>query len=180
MSKKEEIFEAAAKTITEKGLKHLTLSRVAKEANMTKAGLLYHFSSKEELINEMNEYAISNFQNLLDHHQENLQSDKAVFVKSFVLATLDDLELQNTVQLCTSMLATMSFNEELLKPWRTFYTEFKKKADEEISDPATSHLIRLVCDGIWFSEMFQLEPLQQKEKALLLKRLMNVIEEDFI
>ncbi|MCY8818596.1 hypothetical protein MOE19_17965 [Bacillus atrophaeus] len=41
-------------------------------------------------------------------------------------------------------------------------------------------MIRLVCDGIWFSEMFQLEPLQQKEKALLLKRLMNVIEEDFI
>ncbi|MCY7493378.1 TetR/AcrR family transcriptional regulator [Bacillus safensis] len=31
---------------------------MAEHANMTKAGLLYHLSSKEELIQQMNEHAI--------------------------------------------------------------------------------------------------------------------------
>ena len=61
------------------------------------------------------------------------------------------------------MLATMSFDEALLNPWRHFYAEFKEKATEEINDPALSQLIRLACDGIWFSEMFQLEPLNREE-----------------
>jgi len=36
------------------------------------------------------------------------------------------------------MLATMSFDDALLHPWRDFYAEFKEKAPEEISDPALS------------------------------------------
>lgn len=57
-TKKEQIFEAAARTILKEGLSQLTLQHVAEHAHMTKAGLLYHFSSKEELIQKMNEHAI--------------------------------------------------------------------------------------------------------------------------
>lgn len=180
MSKKDEIFEAASKTITEKGLKHLTLNSVAKEANMTKAGLLYHFSSKEELIREMNQNAISSFRSLLQQYQAKLGPCRGAYVKSFMLATLDDFRMKNTIQLCTSVLATAAYDEGLLKPWREFYAEFKKRALKELSNPALAHLIRLACDGIWFSEMFQLEPLDHEEKALLLNHVMKLIEEDFI
>ncbi|MCP9284715.1 hypothetical protein QRD88_08430 [Bacillus safensis] len=85
--------------------------------------------------------------------------------------------MQHTTQLCTSMLATMSFDDALLHPWHAFYAEFKEKAAEEISDPALSQLIRLACDGIWFSEMFQLEPLKREEKNLLLHRILHLLEE---
>ncbi|WP_236638994.1 hypothetical protein [Bacillus pumilus] len=93
------------------------------------------------------------------------------------MATLNDLDMQNTTQLCTSMLATMSFDEALLNPWRDFYAEFKEKAAEEINDSTLSQLIRLACDGIWFSEMFQLEPLNREEKTLLLHRILHLLEE---
>ncbi|MEB2268656.1 TetR/AcrR family transcriptional regulator [Bacillus safensis] len=51
-TKKEQIFDAAASTILKEGVSQLTLQQVAEHANMTKAGLLYHFSSKEELIQQ--------------------------------------------------------------------------------------------------------------------------------
>lgn len=85
--------------------------------------------------------------------------------------------MQHTPQLYTSMLATMSFDDELLQPWRDFYAEFKEKSAEEINDQALSQLIRLACDGIWFSEMFQLEPLKKEEKTLLLHRILHLLEE---
>ncbi|WP_426578752.1 TetR family transcriptional regulator [Bacillus altitudinis] len=176
-TKKEQIFEAAAHTILKEGLSQLTLQQVAEHANMTKAGLLYHFSSKEDLIQQMNEHAVASFRQQLDTYQETYKNEKAPFVRAYILATLNDLDRQNTTQLCTSMLATMSFDEALLNPWRHFYAEFKEKATEEINDPALSQLIRFACDGIWFSEMFQLEPLNREEKTLLLHRILHILEE---
>lgn len=61
-TKKEQIFEAKKfHTILKEGLSQLTLQQVAEHANMTKAGLLYHFSSKEDLIQQMNEHAVASF-----------------------------------------------------------------------------------------------------------------------
>ncbi|RAP24464.1 hypothetical protein C2W59_01981 [Bacillus pumilus] len=54
-TKKEQIFEAAARTILKEGLSQLTLQKVAEHAHMTKAGLLYHFSSKQGRAHSKNE-----------------------------------------------------------------------------------------------------------------------------
>lgn len=64
--------------------------------------------------------------------------------------------MQHTPQLYTSLLATMSFNDALLQPWRDFYAEFKEKAAEEINDPALSQLIRLAVMGYGFQKCFSL------------------------
>lgn len=98
---------------------------------MTKAGLLYHFSSKEELIQQMNEHAILCFRQQLETYQETYKYEKAPYVRAYILATLHELDMQHTPQLYTSMLATMSFDDALLQPWRDFYAEFKEKSAEE-------------------------------------------------
>lgn len=49
---------------------------------MTKAGLLYHFSSKEELIQQMNEHAILCFRQQLETYQETYKHEKAPYVRA--------------------------------------------------------------------------------------------------
>ncbi|WLW71147.1 TetR/AcrR family transcriptional regulator [Bacillus safensis] len=105
-TKKEQIFDAAASTILKEGLSQLTLQQVAEHANMTKARLLYHFSSKEELIQQMNEHAILCFRQQLETYYETYKHEKAPYVRAYLLATSHDLNMQHTPQLCTSMLAT--------------------------------------------------------------------------
>jgi AcrR family transcriptional regulator len=51
---------AAAKVIERDGAGHLTLEKVAAEADLSKGGLLYHYPSKDALL-----------QGLLDHLLEN-------------------------------------------------------------------------------------------------------------
>ncbi|MDT2241973.1 TetR/AcrR family transcriptional regulator [Paenibacillus larvae] len=52
-SKRQHILDAACRIVKELGAVHLTLDAVAKEARVSKGGLLYHFPSKEALIQEM-------------------------------------------------------------------------------------------------------------------------------
>ncbi|MCJ7985556.1 TetR/AcrR family transcriptional regulator [Priestia sp. OVL9] len=53
MSTFDDILLAATQVVQRDGVGKLTLEKVAKEAGVSKGGLLYHFSSKDELIKQM-------------------------------------------------------------------------------------------------------------------------------
>jgi AcrR family transcriptional regulator len=53
------ILHAAQQLISSEGLQVLTLDRVARDAGLSKGGLLYHFSSKEQLIEALVSRVIS-------------------------------------------------------------------------------------------------------------------------
>ena len=53
MSKKEEILEIALKHFASKGYENTSLEDVAKELNITKPALYYHFKNKQEIYNQI-------------------------------------------------------------------------------------------------------------------------------
>lgn len=53
---REKICEAAIRTASRDGLLAMTLDNVAREAGVSKGGVMYHFPSKEELVRGMLEY----------------------------------------------------------------------------------------------------------------------------
>ena len=67
---------AAAKVIERDGAGHLTLEKVAAEADLSKGGLLYHYPSKDALL-----------QGLLDHLLENRAGLVAVSYTHLTLPT---------------------------------------------------------------------------------------------
>jgi AcrR family transcriptional regulator len=52
-SARERLLDAAERVVVEAGATHLTLDAVAKSAGVSKGGLLYHFPSKESLLEGM-------------------------------------------------------------------------------------------------------------------------------
>ena len=53
---RESIFEACSQILRHEGLTNLTLQAVANEAGISKGGLLYHFETKEALVEALFEY----------------------------------------------------------------------------------------------------------------------------
>jgi len=53
------ILDTTQRLIAAEGLQALTLDRVARDAGLSKGGLLYHFSSKEQLIEALVNRVIS-------------------------------------------------------------------------------------------------------------------------
>lgn len=94
---------------------------------MTKARLLYHFSSKEELIQQMNEHAILCFRQQLEAYYETYKHETAPYVRAYLLATSHDLNMQHTTQLCTSMLATCHLMMRCCTLGMLFMRSSKKK-----------------------------------------------------
>ena len=59
--RKEQIFEGALKVISKNGSKNVTLDLVAKASGLSKGGVTYYYSSKEELFKDVFEFFFDNF-----------------------------------------------------------------------------------------------------------------------
>ncbi|NDE08813.1 MAG: TetR/AcrR family transcriptional regulator, partial [Chloroflexi bacterium] len=58
---RDSILAAAAQLISREGARRLTLDAVAAEAHLSKGGLLYHFSSKDDLIRGLVDTLVAQF-----------------------------------------------------------------------------------------------------------------------
>ena len=174
MIKKSDLLAAAAKVIKEKGLHNLTLEAVAQAAGVSKGGLLYHFSNKEELIKALNEQSLHVFQELIREDYQQTGSH----VQSYVNATFRQMSDPDDLCVDASLLAAAANYKELLSIWESEYRLFRTKANEEKVSFETGMIVRLVCDGLLFSQMFQLDPLSEEERERLLARLTKMVKED--
>src|SRR3954449_11619979 len=77
---KDRLLDAAATVVHRDGAQALTLDAVAREAEVSKGGLLYHFKSKRELVEALVERWMAEFQ------KEPAEADPA-FVRGYVKAS---------------------------------------------------------------------------------------------
>lgn len=55
-SKRTQILDAATRVVQREGVKSVTFDSVAAEAGVTKGGLLYHFASREDLVQAIHQH----------------------------------------------------------------------------------------------------------------------------
>jgi len=174
VSKRNEILKAASAVIASQGLSNLTLDAVAKEAGVSKGGLLYHFPSKDALIEGMSRFAIDEFNQEVEKEQEQTKS----FIQAYAQATLNDLEHPQSLNLDTSLLAAIGNNHDLLHPWQEQYEKWDKQIRNGGENVDLSLIIRFVCDGLWFSKMFGLQPVEKERQDRMMKYLFTLLEKE--
>ncbi|SFP90981.1 TetR/AcrR family transcriptional regulator [Salibacterium halotolerans] len=160
MEKRQQILEGASKVISERGLHRLTLDAVAKECNMSKAGLIHHFPSKEALITAMNKQVADRFTESIDQANDQEPS----YNKAYLKGSIEELNAPKMLNVSNSLLAAIATNPELIQPWRQSYEEMDEKMKQEGISEELSSIIRLVSDGLWFANMFDLQPLSKQEQ----------------
>ncbi|MBM7603720.1 AcrR family transcriptional regulator [Metabacillus crassostreae] len=177
MSRQSEILEAASRVIVNLGLNKLTLEMVAKEAGISKGGLLYHFPNKEELLTALNVYALEEFKKKIDLEMVNIKEENGRFLRAYALATLNELRDSNHILLNSSLLASLANNIEALTLWKKQYEQWELDFKREKVKREEVLTIRFVCDGLWFSSMFQLDVIEKEEAVHLIKYLLGKLEE---
>ncbi|WP_079478125.1 TetR/AcrR family transcriptional regulator [Halobacillus salinus] len=168
-SKRQLILEAAAKIVKEKGSDALTLDAVAKRAQISKGGLLYHFSSKEALVKGL-------VQHMNDMYRENVEAfvekdgeDTGKWARSFI-NVMHDKGVENRT-LSSGMLAAQGINPELLEPLQNTYASWQENMERDGLDEVDATILRLAVDGLWLSEIFGLGPLSDDLRTKVLERL---------
>ncbi len=179
MSSKNTILAAAVRVLLRDGLMALTLDAVAKEAGVSKGGLLYHFRSKDDLIRGM----IGHFQGQqeadIKRRAEADPDPKGRWLRAFVDASfvgdLSDgdirLSRSETLALKMSLLSAIAMSPELVAEVSARCDAWAPKMFEGCDDPIDAWITCLATDGLWLWELFGLFPGDEGLRAQIIGRL---------
>ncbi|TCP54108.1 TetR family transcriptional regulator [Tamaricihabitans halophyticus] len=145
---REQILNAYEEMLVESGPTAVTLEAVAKRAGVSKGGLLYHFGSKDALL-----------QGLLDRLSEVNERDLAnarsspdgvlrYYLRTSFSDVTQEVQLHRSVLAAIQMLAHDSRAAEAL---RNQFESWRELLREHIADPLTAELVAMVGDGIYLN-----------------------------
>ncbi|WP_018933003.1 TetR/AcrR family transcriptional regulator [Gracilibacillus lacisalsi] len=168
-SRKVEILHAASKVVSEQGIFNLTLDATAKEAGISKGGLLYHYPSKEALVQGMVEHLANNYREKIANNAEADPVDKGKWVRAYVDVTFN--QAYQNKDMHYGLLAAKAVSSNSLDPIRELYTEWQHEIEHDGIDPIKATIIRLATDGIWLSELFDIYHIEPEKKEAVYKKL---------
>ncbi|SFE81994.1 TetR/AcrR family transcriptional regulator [Alteribacillus iranensis] len=168
-SRKVVILHAAARIVKERGIFNLTLEAAAREAGMSKGGLLYHFPSKEALVQGMVEHLANNYMTKIEENAENDPVDEGKWTRAFLNVTFN--QTYQNKDMNAGLLAAKAVKPELLQPINKAYAKWQEHIENDGLDPVTATIIRLATDGIWLSELFEIHHLDDEIRNQVLQTL---------
>jgi len=174
---RERLLDAAERVVVESGATHLTLDAVAKSAGVSKGGLLYHFPSKEALLEGM-----------LTRHFQDVDAEVAKRLASHTRKTSRADLLCERVRVLlelhperpavgAAMVAASADNPQLMAGCRV---EYRKLLDEFAKLPGgfeRTALVLLAVQGLLLGELLHLSPYTPQERSRLAKALLRAADQ---
>ncbi|MDF5735169.1 MULTISPECIES: TetR/AcrR family transcriptional regulator [unclassified Nostoc] len=167
------LLEAAGRVMVAHGSKALTLEAVAREAGVSKGGLLYHFPNKEALIAGMLQQLIDEKATSLEDEleQDDAPNTPGHWLRAYIRSHGNFDAHSTAIQF--SLLAAIAENPELLQPIQEKFADWQRLIEASGLDPAMATVIRLAINGLSFVHLFGLgvpkESLQKQVIETLLK-----------
>lgn len=176
------LLEAAERIVLGDGAKKLTLDAVAREAGVSKGGLLYHFPSKDALVAEMVEHlAVERFERELERRMDESNESPppdGSWVRAYVDATFEPEDQDRNLAVQSGLFAAVANDPALLEPLRQRYGALQERTENDGVDPALATVARLASDGLWFLELFDIPAVEGELREQVLKALRELTVED--
>lgn len=173
-SRRANILDAAANIVDTSGAAHLTMDAVAEAAGVSKGGVLYHFPSKQVLLEGM-------LERLLDHIKASTQQfcvDNPDMGHAALVARIveqrDETPLQRAMG--RAFLAAAAENPEMMAPAHAMASETFDEVAAGDTAPEAAWVILLAVEGLRFLEMLKLLPLSESQRNSVQKQLLDMVQ----
>lgn len=177
-SNRETILDAAEDVAVADGAAHLTLDAVAERAGVSKGGLLYHFPSKELLLEGLVDRQMARVEAMRLQALETLPPGPGRELRAFVLSATQKCVAQEE-RLGCGMLAAVANSPRLLEPVRAAHRrrlEWIAAGDPPLPFERAA-AISLAVDGLCLLEMLQVSPYSADERRRILADLLLLVDE---
>nr|WP_156278722.1 TetR/AcrR family transcriptional regulator [Paenibacillus sp. NEAU-GSW1] len=145
-------MSAASSIVNTLGAEKLTLEAVAKQAGMSKGGLLHHFPNKQALVHAMMEHSTVSFiSNVTD--KVSYATGEGKWTLAYIEATFADAANDCGKEINAAIISSLFSSPDVLGKLQSEYAELQKHIENDGIDPVLATIIRLAADGLWFSEM---------------------------
>lgn len=170
--KKPLILEAAAQIVADQGAAHLTIDAVAAAAGISKGGVLYHFPSKQALLEGMLERLLEE----IAASNAELRTQHASADNPALVARIIEQHNQTPIQKAMerAILAAAAEDPNLLAPAHTEAANAFEDAAAGSDRPELSWVVLLAVEGLRFLEMLKLSPLSTAERERVHHQLLEL------
>src|SRR3954468_12606485 len=164
------ILDAAEAIVRARGVSGLTLDAAAKQAGVSKGGLLYHFASKEALITgllgRMAEWMALDFEACVAGQPEGPgRVARAMLAWAFELTP--DAINERCDRAAAVFLAAFHHDPALLGPIRAVIGRMREAVEADGLPPGHGHAIMAAGDGLFMARVFGLyTPTEQERHAM--------------
>lgn len=166
------ILNAATEVVRSRGPAALTIEAAAEAAGVSKGGLLYHFPTKDALIESMVEDVLARFESDVDAAAGMEPPGQGQWLRAFVKTTF---AADPEHDLSAGLLAAAAVNPDLLAPVGTYFARWQERAVADGLDARLATLVRLASDGLWFADLFDVARLDDRSRGALLMTLLELI-----
>lgn len=172
LSKRQEILKSASVVVHREGAANLTLAAVAKEAGISKGGLLYHFPNKDSLIQAMVTELMDQFAQSLQRRVEEDPNPCGKWCRAYAEEIFT--HFGELVEESAGLLAAISIDQEKLKPIQKRYATWMKYMEQDGTDHIASAIIRLAADGLRFNALFGMPTVRGEEREKVMEALLRL------
>mgnify|MGYP002636276428 CR=1 FL=1 len=167
------ILSAAAQVVQSAGAGHLTIDAVAKQAALSKGGVLYHFPNKRALLEGMLADLMDRMEVRHAQHRDTLAGSNLV-LRSFILSEQDLSEEEHAMSL--AILAAAAEDPTLLAPARQRIELWLQEIAENSDDQLLSLTLFLAMEGMRFLDMLSILPLSEQLRSDLSRKMLELAQ----
>jgi AcrR family transcriptional regulator len=160
------LLDAAAHVIRRDGPGALTLEAVAGAAGVSKGGLLYHFATKEALVDAL-------VDDWLDRFEADIRAgaEGAGWARAYAEVCCAAPTSTEDRATDVALLAALVGDPARLEPLRRRYGAWQEQLVADGDDAAGATLVRLAADGLWLADLLGLAPPQGELRRDVMARL---------
>jgi AcrR family transcriptional regulator len=144
---REHLLNAALETLQTEGIAGFTLDRVAECAGISKGGLLYHFPSRDALVEGLLKRTFNNFEQLFTKHLDKEPSSKGRQLRAYIRASFDDSLV--SLELARITRAATAENPQLVVVIQREIVRWRKRLLEDGVPHTWMRVIRRASDAYW-------------------------------
>lgn len=158
------ILDAAEDVLLRRAAASFTLDAVAAAAGVSKGGLMYHFPSKDALLEALVARAVERVDHVLADAAAS--TEPGAFTRAFLDVTVPieapAAEAPADPGITAALAAAVALDPRLLEPLREAYARWQRRIEDDGLDVARATAVRFAVDGWWLAGLLRLPPLDPK------------------
>jgi len=176
-SRRQAILAATADLVQETGAAHVTLDAVSKRANLSKGGLLYHFPTKESLLQAMVSQLVDTLAGAREKEYAKLAPGPGRILKAHVIS-MEVIRRKETRPVAAALLVVGANDPGLLGQAKEHLEAMIQDVESSGMPPGFTKVIVFAALGLLVSEMLGVSAPTGRERQAFFDELIRLIDRE--
>ncbi|MBX3358804.1 MAG: TetR family transcriptional regulator [Phycisphaeraceae bacterium] len=173
------MLDAAEVVVIREGIGRLTLDAVAKQARLSKGGLLHHFPTKDALIDGLVQRLVGAWRGECEAAIDRQPAGPGRVPRAFLENCLSCAERWTETMRRRSfvLVAALAHDPRRVEPLRRLHRELSVRIEADGLLPGVGEAVQLAVDGLWYDWLFGLTELTPQKLAGVRAALGRLVEQ---